>query len=169
ALDDNDLVAGGIVGPVLARAVKAYGLHETRPMRSFKVTDPKALLAEVEHVDLDDTACLEATIARLEAGTERLRLRANAWATGDHDALRAMPDLSHDRACAEAALESPVLRKRGADGIREAAAQDWLDAAEKALANNASTCALLPISDLLSDDGYLGLLAARCYEVTPPQ
>ena len=169
ALDDNDLVTGGIVGPVLARAVKAYGLRETRPMRAFKVTDPKALLAEVEHVDLDDTACLEATIARLEAGTDRLRLRANAWATGDLEALRTMPDLSQDRACAEAALESPMLRKRGADGIRKATTQDWLDAAEKALANNTSTFALLPIPDLLSDDGYLSLLAARGYEVTPPQ
>ena len=41
-------------------------------------------------------------------------------------------------------------------------------AAEKALAENKSTFALLPISNLLSDDGYLSELAARGYAVEAP-
>src|SRR3546814_6774128 len=59
AMDDNGLVQGGIVGPVISRAVKAHGLHETRPSKAIKVTDPKALLAEVERAQLRDTGCLE--------------------------------------------------------------------------------------------------------------
>lgn len=169
AMDDNGLVQGGIVGPVISRAVKAHGLHETRSSKAIKVTDPKALLAEVEHAQLRDTGCLEKTIERLEAGSDHLRLRANAWATGDIEALRALPDLSQDRACTEAAIDSPMLRKRGGEGIDQALEAAWLAAAETALAKNASTFALLPIADLLSADGYLAKLQARGYEVSAPQ
>jgi hypothetical protein len=40
ALDDNGLVSSGIVAPVVARAVKAHGLRETKPKRPLKITDP---------------------------------------------------------------------------------------------------------------------------------
>jgi hypothetical protein len=169
ALDDNGLVASGIVMPVIARAVKAHGLRETRPKRVLKIDDPKALLAEMEHAQLDDTRCMEATIERLEAGPDRLRARANAWATGDLPALRALPDADQNRACADAAMHSPALRKRGGEGIDAEVERLWLEAAAHALGNNASTFALLPISNLLAPDGYLSKLAARGYEVSPPE
>ena len=169
ALDDNDLVGGGIIGPVVSRAVKAHGLRETSPLKAIKVTDAKALLAEAEDMPLDDIACLARTVERLEAGSDRLRRRANAWATGDLAALRAMGDLSQERECTEAAIDSPLLRKRGTEGVRESLKQEWLAAAEKALANNASTFAMLPIDSLLADESYLAPLRARGYEVTPPE
>lgn len=169
ALDDNDLVDGGIVEPVLERAVKRHGLRETRPKWVLKVTDPKALLAEAQHARLDDAVCLEATVEELEAGPDRLRLRANAWAAGDLAALRALPDPGRrGRACADAVMESPLLRKRGGEGIDERMRALWLEAAEKALAGNRSTFAVLPISNLLSADGYLADLAARGYVVEAP-
>jgi hypothetical protein len=170
ALDDNDLVSSGVVWPVITRAVKAHGLRVTTPRRMLKITDPKALLAEVEHAQLDDAQCMEATVRRLEAGPGRLRARANAWAIGDIAALRALPDVDRNRACADAAMQSPALRKRGGEGIDAEVEKLWLDAAEKALANNASTFATLPIGNLLATDGgYLGKLAARGYEVSAPE
>ncbi|MDQ2702630.1 MAG: TraB/GumN family protein [Pseudomonadota bacterium] len=168
ALDEEGLVEGGIVGPVLERAVKAHGLRETRPQWILKITDAKAVLAEVEHANLDDVDCLEATIRELELGPERLRQRANAWASGDMAALRALPDAGRRSACSDAVMESPALRKRGGEGIDERMETLWLEAAEKALARNTSTFALLPISNLLSDDGYLARLAERGYAVVPP-
>jgi hypothetical protein len=170
ALDDNDLVDGGIVGPVIARAVKAHALRETHPRWILKITDAKALLADVEHAQLNDQQCLEATVQELEAGPERLRLRANAWATGDLATLRALPDASdRGHACADSVFESPALKTRGGAGIDERMEALWLDAAEKALANNSSTFALLPVDNLLSGDGYLARLAARGYAVSAPQ
>ena len=169
ALDDNDLAASGVLAPVVARAVKAHGIRETRPKQMLKITDPKAVLAEMEHAQLDDTQCMRATVQRLEAGTARLQARANAWATGDIAALRALPDTDQNQACAEAAMQSPALRKRGGADIDAQLERTWLDAAEKALASNASTFALLPIGNLLSDEGYLSKLAAQGYEVTAPE
>src|SRR3546814_2894143 len=66
-------VCSSDLGPVISRAVKAHGLHETRPSKAIKVTDPKALLAEVEHAQLRDTGCLKKTIERLEARSEERR------------------------------------------------------------------------------------------------
>jgi hypothetical protein len=170
ALDDNDLASSGIVWPVITQAIKAHGLRVTVPRRMLKITDAKALLAEVEHAQLDDAQCMEATVRRLEAGPERLRARANAWAVGDIAALRALPDTDQNHACAEAAMQSPALRKRGGAGIDAEVERLWLDAAQKALAGNASTFAVLPIGDLLAaDGGYLGRLAALGYEVTAPE
>jgi hypothetical protein len=169
AIDDNDLTSSGIVGPVIKRAVKAHGLRETRPKRMLEIKDPKVLLAEIEHEQLDDTRCMAITLQRLEAGPERLKLRADAWAVGDLAALRALPDANQREACADAAMQSPALRKRGGQGIDAQLQRIWLEAAEHALANNRSTFALLPISNLLSADGYVATLAARGYEVTPPE
>jgi hypothetical protein len=169
ALDDNDLAASGIVMPVIRRAVKAHGLRETSPKKILKITDPKALLAEMEHAQFQDTQCMQATVQRLEAGPDRLKARANAWAIGDIAALRALPDTDQNGACADAAMDSPALRKRGGAGIDAEVERLWLDAAEKALAGNASTFAVLPIGNLLSSDGYLSKLAARGYEVTEPE
>jgi hypothetical protein len=169
ALDANGLATDGIVSPVIKRAVKDHGLRETHPKKLLKITDPKALLAEVEHEQLDDGPCMAATVQWLEAGPDRIRLSADAWATGDLAALRALPAASHERACADAALLSPALRKRGGQGLGEDLERTWLDEAERALADNRSTFALLPISNLLSVDGYLGKLAARGYEVTAPE
>jgi hypothetical protein len=169
ALDDNDLVSAGIVGPVVERAIKAHGLRVTRPKRLLEIKDPKALLAEMEHVQLDDTGCMRATLQRLEGGPGPLKARADAWAIGDIPALRTLPDLDQNDACADAALQSPALRKRGGEGIDAEVERLWLDAAEMALAGNASTFAMLPIGNLLSGDGYLSKLAARGYEVTAPE
>lgn len=168
ALRQEGLALSGVVMPVLARAVKAYDLRETRPERTLEVTDPKALLAEIEHAQLDDARCLEATIARLE-DIARLRRRANAWAEGDIAALRALPDVRQNSACAEAAMQSPAMRKRGAGALPAEVAEAWLEAAEAALARNSGTFALLPVDDLLSGEGYLARLAARGYEVTAPE
>ena len=169
ALDDNDLTSSGIVLPVIRRAVKAHGLRETSPKKMLRITDPKALLAEMEHAQLEDTQCMRATVERLEAGPERLRARANAWAVGDIAALRALPDADQRRACADAAMESPALRKRGGAGLDAEVEALWLEAAEKALAANASTFAILPIGNLLSANGYLSKLAARGYAVSEPE
>jgi hypothetical protein len=170
ALDDSDLVSyADVVWPVIERELQTHKMRETKPKRMLKITDPKAVLAEVEHASLDDVQCLRATVQELEAGPERLRARANAWATGDIAALRALTGVDQRHACGDAAMQSPALRKRGGDNIDAQMEDLWLDAAEKALATNDSTFALLPMGNLLSADGYLAKLAARGYEVIAPE
>ena len=47
--------------------------------------------------------------------------------------------------------------------------REWLDAAEAALWDNASTLAVLPITDLIRPDGRLALMRAKGYVVEEPQ
>ena len=45
----------------------------------------------------------------------------------------------------------------------------WLAAAEKALAANASTFALLPLKNILDSKGFVAALAAKGYLVEKPE
>jgi hypothetical protein len=46
--------------------------------------------------------------------------------------------------------------------------QMWLDAAGNALATNASTFAILPVNELIAEDGLLSTLKAKGYYVREP-
>lgn len=46
--------------------------------------------------------------------------------------------------------------------------QMWLDAADSALSKNASTFAVLPLNELLAEDGLLSKLKASGYDIREP-
>jgi hypothetical protein len=97
-----------------------------------------------------------------------MRVRANAWATGD---VARLHDLSHvDQAstCIAVVMNSQLARERGWTDLPARAAAAWLDAAEHALARNPSTIAVLSIDRLLAPEGYLAALRAKGYTVEEP-
>jgi hypothetical protein len=111
---------------------------------------------------------LESVVRVLEDGGAGLRSLANAWAVGDIDALRRlMPqfglftDGNRSNACSAADQQKPseYLSKRTAH---------WLVEAERALRENESTLAVVPMPELFATDGYLAALRARGYEVVEP-
>ena len=168
AMDDTGLVKSGIVGPVLQRAVKRYGLEQTAPTVKLSIKDPKQALAEFRETRLDDLDCFRRTLDRLETDIDAMRERANAWAVGDIDALRALPYSDQNEACMRAAMETSAVRKRGASDLDAQLRSLWMQAAEKALAKNAVTFAVLPMRELLKPDGYLAQLQAKGYTVQAP-
>jgi hypothetical protein len=60
------------------------------------------------------------------------------------------------------------LHLQGLDDVAASLARVWLEAAEKALAANRSTLALLPIDELLRDNGKLAKLREKGYQVQDP-
>ena len=66
------------------------------------------------------------------------------------------------------ALNAGVVRKYGPPDVEAAIRAKWLEAAEQALQRNRVTFALLPMSELLRDDGYLTVLRQRGYQVVAP-
>jgi len=118
-------------------------------------------------------ACpLERVVQILEDGGSGLRRLANAWAVGDIDALRRLvPDYGlftdgfRSNACSAAVpgdeqLPNEYLAKRAAR---------WVAEAERALRENDSTLAVVPMPGLFATDGYLAALRARGYEVVEPK
>jgi hypothetical protein len=114
---------------------------------------------------------LERLVGLLEDGGKGLKQLANAWSLGDIDALRQLvpqygylTDGSRSGPCSLAPggqkqYEEHTARRNDA----------WLALAERALLQNASTIALVPMPELFARDGYLAGLRARGYEIVEPQ
>ena len=167
AIDDTGLKQSGVVAPVIDRSVKRHKVSKTSPTVMIGIEDPKQALAEFSESKLDDLDCFGKTLERLESDLGTMRERANAWAIGDLDALRALPYSDQNEACLRAAAQAGVLRKRAGD-IEAQVEALWLASAEKALANNAVTFAVLPMRELLKPDGYIAKLQAKGYAVEAP-
>lgn len=167
AIEDTGLKQSGVVAPVIDRAVRRHKVNKTSPMVTIAISDPKVALTEFRESRLDDLDCFGKTLQRLETDLGTMRERANAWAVGDLDALRALPYSDQNEACLRAAAQAGVLRKRAGDIEAQVEAR-WLGAAEKALANNAVSFAVLPMRELLKPDGYIAKLQAKGYVVEAP-
>ncbi|WP_368561913.1 TraB/GumN family protein [Pseudoxanthomonas sp. UTMC 1351] len=168
AIKKSGLATSGVVTPVVDKAAKRHDVKIVSPIVRLKVEDPKKAIKEFSGTALGDVECFRKTLDRLENDLPVMTLRANAWAIGDIEALRALPYDDQNRACIRAMLEAGVAQKRGLDTLPQKVEAEWMAAAETALRENASTFALLPISELLKPDGYLVKLQAKGYEVEAP-
>jgi TraB/PrgY/gumN family len=169
ALTRSGLVRNGAIWKAVEKAAKTRHVRIIEPEVRIDIDDPKQALQEFRStagkLDID---CLAATMRRLETDLEAMRKRANAWAVGDIEALRKLPYPDQRETC-QAALESNAnLRERMAEALVQIDST-WLTAAEKALAENRSTLALLPMTELLKPDRRLAMLAARGYTVEAPE
>jgi len=169
AMDDVGLARGGIVAPVVTKAIKTRKLKSTSPQYKLVIADPKAALNEFRQAQLDDVACFGKSLDALEADLAAMRQRANAWAIGDIDALRSIPLSDQAETCMGAATQSGVVRKRTQDDIVGEMMRRWIDAVRTALVNNDVTFAMMPLRDLLKTDGPLATLQAEGYVVEAPE
>ena len=157
-----------VVEPLVKRAAKKNDVPVTRPKIELKLAKARATVKEFARTPLDDIACLRKTIERLEADLTVMQRRANAWASGDIDALAGLTYVDQNKVCRDALLRSNLAEERGMDDLPERVAALWLDAADKALENHPTSFAILPIDRLLEADGYLDRLRARGYLVEAP-
>ncbi len=115
---------------------------------------------------------LERIVRLLEDGGSGLRRLANAWAVGDIESLRRLvpeyglfTDGFRSSACPGVA---PADRKRFEEYLSPRTAR-WVAEAERALRENETTLAVVPMPELFELDGYLAALRARGYEVLDPE
>lgn len=168
AIRDSGLSSRSVVWPVVDAAIKERGIKRTNPQVKGTLRNPKAALKEFRAESLGDLACFDKMLLNLETDVGRMVERANAWAVGDVDALRALPLGDQYQACQDALMQAAVARKNGLGNVEAEVRQAWLTAAEAAIANNAVSFAVLPMSELLKPDGYLTALQAKGYAVEAP-
>lgn len=169
ATDDAGLRIDGKVSEAVEKLAKKHDVALDTPSIKVRLAEPRDTLREFAKTSLDDIDCLRKTVERLETDLPAMQLRANAWAVGDIEALRALPYVDQNQACRDAMLRNSVVQERGMGDLRERLAATWLAAAEKTLDENAVSLAVLPVSQLFEDDGYLATLRARGYAVEAPQ
>lgn len=168
AMEETGLDGDKIFTPLIDKAIEAHHPTVTLVREKIVVTDPKPLLKEFAKTNLDDLACFDNTMTQLETDIDAMRARANAWATGDMAALRALPPAYQWEACSNAISEAGIGKRLGFGDARQKLRTKWLAAAEAALARNRISFAMLPIVDVLGKDGYLAALQAKGYTVIAP-
>lgn len=188
----SGLVGGPDVDEVvgdLRRKHKVGRIQVRTTTRTLHIEKPRDMLKDMARLGLPDLQCFIAGIERVEEDVERARRRANAWARGDIATLRQLhrdPGLEAAlvEGCAEPLLtaltqgqdkDAERARKMLADARWHAewagvqAEQEWLAAAQAALGKNESTFAVLPLADVLRQDGPLEKLRALGYQVEEPR
>jgi hypothetical protein len=99
-----------------------------------------------------------------------MRAGANAWADGNIAAIAHLDLAERDEVCADAVLNSSLAKTTPAfQNVRERIRANWMKAAEKSLADNTSTFALLQMKDIVGPHGYLADLQAKGYTVESPK
>jgi len=149
-------------------------IHKLADAYHVPVTTRHQVHKIIEGSELDDARArrigvefLTTTISNLEADLRTARTRANAWATGDIDALKKHAE--NDRTAALLYASSwPFFQGEELQALMIETDRRWLEAAEAALQQNRTTFAALPIFLLLRSDGLLDALRARGFEVEEP-
>lgn len=167
AVRKNGMTVGSdAVDQQLRQLAKQAHLEWTPVAVKITIKEPRAVIKDFKKSELDDIECFAATIDRLETDLETMKQRANAWASGDLEALRALPYVDQSRACFAAMQRVQVLHDAG--DITARARELWLAEVDKALAAHATGFAVLPMETIVSADGYLQALRARGYRVSAP-
>ena len=173
AFDDLKLREGGTVWEVIGKLAEKHKIKVTTPLLryTFKRSEVRTKLKEFSRESLPDVECFGTMLDLTEALADRetQAARAHAWSIGDHEALARFPPLpSPYLPCAMAVLSSQVAREVIPADIREQVHALWLDAAEKSLAANPTTLAIVPFVKLTRAGGYLEMLRAKGYLIEAP-
>jgi hypothetical protein len=174
-LTEAGLKKSGLTGGLEVRAqiegiAKKRGVKVTQTNYMVNLDDPGRVLKDFKNSQMEDMACFTKTLERFEGDIDAMRMRANAWANGNIAEISSLDYAEREDACNDAVLNSPAAKKHPAfQNLREHRLASWLKAAEKSLAENTSTVAMLTMSDILGPKSYLAALQARGYTVESPK
>jgi len=168
AIKKSGMTTQSPVWPVVEAAAKANKVKIQKLVVEPKINDVRGALKELRASSFADMECFAKTIERIETDLTAMRQRANAWASGDVEALRKLPTSDQRAACESAIRSAGFVKTLGVADITQILENTWLAAAEAALAKNSVTVAVLPIRELLIDNGYLAKLRAKGYAVLEP-
>jgi hypothetical protein len=169
-LSKSGLTQNSGVEEQVEKAAKRDKVKVTSTTLSMDVDDPRALMKEFKKSQVEDVACFTKTLERLEGDIDAMRVRANAWANGNIAEISSLDYAERDKACNDAIFNSQFAKNSPAfQHLPERIRANWVKVAEKALADNTSTFALLPMKDVIGPQSYLADLQAKGYTVESPK
>jgi hypothetical protein len=167
AIKKADL-SNDMIDPLVRKAARRRDLTPTLVTYTVTVDQPKTVVKDFKKGQLQDGDCFAKTLEHLDSDVALMRARANAWATGDLDALRRLPLSDQLQVCLAAVNQSGMAHELGLGDIEARVESTWVAAAAKALAANRTTFAQLPMKSLLGQHSYLAALQTQGDTVTPP-
>jgi uncharacterized protein YbaP (TraB family) len=169
ALDKLGLQNRDPVWPRVTEAAKKARVKITNVTYSPPIKDPRAAIKEFNANPMADLDCFTRTLDRIETDLDAMKIRANAWARGDVDAIRKRPEIDHRAACILAMRQSPLMKMIGNVDPNKVLQDTWVEQADAALSRNKVTVAVLPIAPLVAANGYLDALRALGAGVEEPE
>ena len=161
ALDDVGLTVNSDVGKKVERRMRRSRAAEADVLVK---TEPETVLEELAKITPEaELACFATIMTSIETDLEGTKERANAWATGDVEALKRFDYPDSQGSCI-----AMLLTAGGLADLRDTLYAAWLGEAEHALATYDTSFSVLPMRELVAADGLLAQLAARGYTVTTP-
>ena len=168
AMKKNGLRNDGEVTGAVEAMAKQHGVKVVKPETTLEIKEPRQAVKAFAASNLDGISCLDVVLDAVEHELPNYRARANAWATGDIDTLRKLPEGAYRDTCRSAITGAGFAKALGIDNLPMRVESAWLAAADAALASNAQSFAVLPMHNVLDAHGYLAALQARGYTVTAP-
>ncbi len=168
AFEQQDLSWRDVVMRVVKRAAKDHDVPTERPEITLVVEDAKAAVKEFANSPVSDLDCFRKTMDQVENDLDTLATRANAWAQGEVAMLRELPYTDNSQACTDALLSTGLAQRSGFSDLPARAKAAWLAAAEKALAENPESFAVLSMARVVGEKGYLVELEKLGYAVEAP-
>jgi hypothetical protein len=169
-LKQAGLTRGMVVSTKLDAIIKQHKIKVTETGIKLDMDGASDMVKDFKKSSLADAACFDKTLARLETDIEAMRVRANAWAKGDIEAIQKLTYPDQENECNNAMLGAEFVKNRaGFQNIKERVRTAWLDSAEQSIGTNASTFAVLPLSNIIGADSYLAALKAKGYQVDSPE
>lgn len=163
-LSQGEEVQGKIYSIVKERKIKI-----TKTAIQLEMDDPSQMVKDFKKSALADSECFAKTLSRLESDIDAMRVRANAWAKGDIDAIQKLSYADQEAECRDAMRNAEFVKnKPGFQNVSQRVQEAWLAAAEHALEANSSSFATLRLANLVGPDSYLNALKAKGYEVVAP-
>lgn len=158
-----------LVDPVVERVAKTHAIPTRTTAVRLAIADPKATLKKLNAIQLGDQDCLVQTMDRLEQDLATMVVRANAWADGNVDQLKALPFIDQKEACKRALVSNEIAQQQGITNLDVRIQEQWLGAVRKALSENDTVFATLPIAKLLENEGVLAALRGEGFAVKVPE
>ena len=161
ALDDTGLTVDADVSKTIERKMRRSKADEAEVIVE---REPEAVLDAFKKITLEaELSCVESIITTIETDLQGMKERANAWAVGDVAALKRFDYPDSQGNCLDA-----LFTVEGFADLRDELYGKWLSEAEHALSTYDTSFSVLPMRELVADDGLLAQLAARGYTVTAP-
>jgi len=166
----NGLVRSVEVSRQIEKIARKHDVKLVETGYKVNVDNPGQALREFKKSQLEDVACFTKTLERFEGDIDAMRTRANAWANGNIADINNIDYAEREDACNDAVLNSAFARNNPAmRDMRERRRASWLEAAETALDKNATTFAMLSMSEITGPKSYLAALQAKGYTVESPK
>jgi len=144
---------------------KKHKVKMTVPTVHFPMNDPAKTLKNFKQSEIDDSLCFSQMLDHLTTDLDNMRLRANAWATGDLAALSSLPVTDPDNECWQAFMNSSFVENDGIKDLPAKVEAEWFADIDAALTNNTSSFAVVPVKEMLNKENIIAKLKAKGYRI----